>query len=82
MKSRLDADKKVIELLFEQADILTEEPIENGINLEKKVVLSMAIRLKAEEYMIKKIDNNEWVSKISGNQTGKLFGKFKNTVWI
>ncbi len=77
MKSRLDADKKVIELLFEQADILTEEPIENGINLEKKVVLSMAIRLKAEEYMIKKIDNNEWVSKISGNQTGKLFGKFK-----
>ena len=37
----------------------------------------MAIRLKAEEYMIKKIDNNEWVSKISGNQTGKLFGKFK-----
>ena len=31
MKSRLDADKKVIELLFEQADILTEEPLKMAL---------------------------------------------------
>ncbi|WP_298303754.1 AAA family ATPase [Flavobacterium sp.] len=53
---------------------LMENPIQNGINLEEKIVISLAIRLKAEKYMISKISDK---SEIKGNQTGILFERFK-----
>jgi hypothetical protein len=71
-------DKKIFELIIEVADTICEEVTELILSLENKVVLSIAIRLRAEEYMINKIDDLEFISTLNNNQTGKLFGEFKN----
>lgn len=54
---------------------LMSNPIQQGINLEEKIVISLAIRLKAESYILSQITDQ---SLISGNQTGVLFERFKN----
>jgi len=71
--SPIQRDKKVVDIIFEEAEncLLADE----GINLENKLVLSISIRLKAEQYMWSKITDK---TAISGSQTGKLFGRFKN----
>lgn len=70
-----NGDKKVIDLVFEIANDCST-PYESA-NLEKKIVLSIAIRLKAEKYMIKKINNTSKTDNINGNQTIKFFEIFK-----
>lgn len=47
------------------------------IELEHKVVLSIAIRLKAEKFMIKEINDDEFVNSIKKDQTYKLFKKYE-----
>ncbi|WP_263367956.1 ATP-binding protein [Edaphobacter bradus] len=47
-----------------------------GINFENKVVLSIAIRLAAEEYMTKKINDPPFVAGIGLKQTTALLKKF------
>lgn len=54
---------------------IVSNPIVQGINLEEKIVLSIAIRLKAEEYMFSKVSDKTPFNKY---QTGKLFERFKN----
>lgn len=49
----------------------------DGINLENKIVLSIAIRITAEEFMVKRINDASLVSSIESNQTPKLLKKFK-----
>jgi ABC-type dipeptide/oligopeptide/nickel transport system ATPase component len=49
-----------------------------GINLEQKIVLSIAIRLKAEEFMINKINDTNFCNQIKNNQTSKLLKEYKN----
>lgn len=53
---------------------LMNAPIPHGINLEEKIVISLAIRLKAEKYMLSKISD---ISEIKKDQTGELFERFK-----
>jgi len=53
---------------------LMNNPIPQGINLEEKIVISLTIRLKAENYILSKITDK---SEIRGNQTGILFERFK-----
>lgn len=70
--------KKVFELLFERADAacgLAEEQIE----LETKIVLAMAIRLKAESFMIGEINDQAFVDAIKSNQTFKLLQRLEHT---
>ena len=50
----------------------------NDINLENKIILAIAIRLKAEEYMINKINDIPWTNTIIGNQTRILFKKYSD----
>jgi len=67
-------DRKVFDLLFEraqQACALGEEQIE----LETKIVLAMAIRIKAEVFMIGAINDQAFVDAIKNNQTFKLLQK-------
>lgn len=69
--------EKYLSVLFAQAEAaknLTEEAIE----LESKIVLSIAIRLKAERYMIDQIDDENFVKQISKNQTFELAKRFKD----
>ena len=71
-----DEDTLVIHLILEAARHIDEDTDET-LELEKKIVLSIAIRLTAEQIMINRIDDNAWVGKISKNQTTKLINKFK-----
>lgn len=67
-----DTIKSILET---EADKIVSNPIVQGINLEEKIVLSIAIRLKAEEYMFSKVSDKTPFNKY---QTGKLFERFKS----
>lgn len=47
-----------------------------GINFENKIVLAIAIRLAAEQFMVAKINDPAFVAGIDSNQTPRLLGKF------
>jgi len=64
------------DLIFTTADAL---PAPVGLNLENKVVLAVAIRMRAEQYMVTKIANPAHWGSITSNQTPKLIQKFKET---
>jgi len=66
----------VLGMIYQSANKLENEVIER-VNLENKVVLSIAIRLKAEEYMINKINDPVVVRAIKKDQTMKLLKLFK-----
>jgi hypothetical protein len=51
--------------------------IGDGINFENKIVLSIAIRIAAEKFMVEKISDAKFVEGISANQTPTLLKKFK-----
>ncbi|HEX9804893.1 MAG TPA: hypothetical protein VGA67_04375 [Candidatus Dojkabacteria bacterium] len=68
-----DKDKLALDLIFELADACLGDG--DGINLENKIVLSMAIRLKGEQIMFSELSDK---SEEAGNQTGKLFQRYRN----
>jgi hypothetical protein len=65
-------------LVYETADLIEQENPINEILLENKITLSIAIRLKSEEYMINKIPNSSTLV-IDSNQTSELLKHFKAT---
>ncbi|MFA6660772.1 MAG: hypothetical protein WCS62_04110 [Bacilli bacterium] len=70
-------DKKVLDLIFETADeCLTAT---EGINLENKIVLSIAIRIKAEQFMKSKITDEQFLNDLNKvmNQTWNLLKKYE-----
>jgi hypothetical protein len=48
-----------------------------GVNFENKIVLSIAVRLKAERIMIDAINDPDFLQAIKRNQTSVLLRKFK-----
>ena len=70
-----DEKKPMIDIIRNEAALCTKAG--DGINFENKIVLSIAIRLGAEEYMIKLINNATFVASIDSNQTSKLLKKFR-----
>lgn len=70
-------DKYVMDLIFEVAEELCSELTEIGLNLENKIVLSIATRINAEVYMFSKINDPTFFLTLKRDQTGKLFGRFK-----
>ena len=66
--------QKVVDLIFEQADIAVS--VAEGINFENKIVLSMAIRLLAEKYMAEAIGDDTFLAGITQNQTHRLHKEF------
>lgn len=70
-----DPTKIVIDLIFETADKILTETSE-VIELENKIVLAIAIRLKAEKFMITKISDDVFWKAIPKNQTFVLYKKF------
>lgn len=69
-------DQGILDHIFTTADAC--EHVDEGINLEHKIVLSIAIRIWAERYMTAKIRGNEPDYDIAKEQTGDLFQKFKD----
>lgn len=68
-----DASKKVADLFIEAADALGST---DSLGLENKIVLSVAIRLTAEKFMIKEINDTTFVQALEGNQTRGLANKY------
>ena len=67
--------KSVVEMICDEvASCLTGA---DGINFENKIVLSIAIRLGAERFMVAKIADPPFVAAIDSNQTYKLLERFK-----
>ncbi|WP_462380029.1 hypothetical protein [Pseudomonas sp. Marseille-QA0892] len=66
-------------IILGEAETISLNPIQTGLNLEDKVVMSMAIRLAAEKYMLDRIrvelnDQNYWCNDHS--QFGKLLNQY------
>jgi hypothetical protein len=72
-----DQQRPVMEVIYEIADVIVQENDEQA-ELESKIILSMAIRLKAETFMIGKIADPQFVNSITKNQTLQLINKFRN----
>lgn len=70
----LGQNEKVYDLLMAEAEEIYNNHTEVSINLEEKIILSIATRIKAEEYMWSKVTDK---SDINSDQTGKLFNRFK-----
>ena len=69
-------EKVVVDLIFECADKITQDTTES-VNLENKIVLAIAIRLKTEEFLIRDINDPQKVKEIERNQTIELFNIYK-----
>ncbi len=69
-------ERPVKDVIYEVAEELSASNSESAV-LEEKIVLSIAIRLKAEEHMIIVIDDDEFVQGIQKNQTAELVDRFK-----
>ena len=71
----LNGANAVINTVLAEADNCLIAP--EGINFENKIVLSIAIRLTGEKFMVTKINNPIGVAAISSNQTHKLLSMYK-----
>jgi len=71
-----DPNEPVLKSVFRLADEISSEDA-SSVNLENKIVLAMAIRLKAEQYMLARIDEPETTGAITKAQTFELFRLYK-----
>ena len=67
--------EKIYKLIYDEADKILNNNKEE-VNIINKLILSMAIRLKSEKKMIKKLGDNFNEEDIKGNQTRRLFEKY------
>lgn len=70
-----NGDTPVVELIAQEAQECLNAP--EGINFANKVVLAIATRLLAEQFMVNKIKEAEFVASIRSNQTAQLLKKFQ-----
>lgn len=71
-----NGEKAVINIIEQEANNCLKDGT-NGVNFENKIVLSIAIRLFAEKYMVGKIGDPKFLASIDSNQTPILLAKFK-----
>lgn len=72
----IDLDKGVLDYIYETAN--ESENADDGVNLEHKIVLSMAIRIWAEKYIVGKLRGANCDYELPPkNQTGRLVEDFK-----
>ena len=69
-------EKSVKELIYEESNKIADAD-DMGTGLEQKIVLSIGIRLKSEEFLIAKINDPSFVNGLKKNQTAKLIRRFK-----
>jgi hypothetical protein len=70
-----DGTRAVIDIIRQEANECLK--VGEGINFENKIVLSIAIRIAAEQFMVDKINDTDFLESIDLNQTSKLLKKFK-----
>lgn len=67
--------RSVIDIIHAEAQSCMTAGV--GINFENKIVLAIAIRIGAEQFMVKKINDAAFVAAISSHQTQTLLVKFR-----
>ena len=73
-----DGDSTVMDSIFGTADAcVTDGDGTDGIHIENKIVLSIAIRLAAEKFMVNRIDDVPFLAEIRSNQTQKLLKRYE-----
>ncbi len=70
-----DKTSAMVDIIQHEADECLK--IEDGTSFENKIVLSIAIRIAAEKFMVEKICDDKFVDCIYANQTPTLLQKFK-----
>lgn len=70
-----EGGKSVVNIIHAEADKCLKA--RDGINFENKIVLSIAIRIAAEQFMVRKINDPAFVATIRKSQTRELFEKFQ-----
>ena len=76
METCYHSDELVLTKIGEMCDAIVAAPIDE-VSLLDKVILSMGIRLTTERFIIEKIQDQDFVNGLSGNQTSKLIRKFR-----
>ena len=71
----VDETQPVIALIKEEATKCLRAP--EGINFENKVVLSIATRLAAEQFMVGKLNGAAGIATIESNQTSRLLKEYR-----
>lgn len=71
----VDSTDYFLPKIFETCSIVVGEN-EEGMQLEKKIVLSIGIRLLAEKILISHINDEDFVKALRKNQTSKLIKKY------
>jgi hypothetical protein len=71
-----NAGRLVYELIEQCADDCLQAPA--GMNFENKIVLSIAVRMRAERFMVARINDAPAINAIQANQTYALFKMFKH----
>lgn len=68
-------DGTVLDLIYQEAEGCLQDA--DGANFENKIVLSVATRLRAEQYMLGRISDATLPGAIMGNQTTELLKRFR-----
>ena len=69
-------DENIIQLIFKTADIISNDQDVNEILLQNKIAIAIAIRLKAESYLISKLHDFD-INSITSNQTQELCKEYR-----
>ena len=69
-------DDRILSLIYQEADGCLQDA--DGANFENKIVLSIATRLRAEQYMLGRISDPTLPGAITGNQTTELLKRFRH----
>lgn len=73
-QSWADPNEPVLDMIYREADACLEA--DEGVNFANKIVLSMAIRLRSESYMLGRINDPATTDAITKNQNWELFKLF------
>lgn len=73
--SSQDGKTPVVQLIVQEAEACLSVP--EGTNFANKVVLAIATRLVAEQFMVNKINDAGFLTSISSNQTTQLIRRFR-----
>jgi hypothetical protein len=65
----------VVDSLFAEAKLCVVAS--DGVNFENKIVMSIAIRLMAEQFMIREISDEAFVASLESSQTHRLFERYR-----
>jgi len=76
-KASLLPNDKVYDIIVSKADEIMASQEDDSLDIKYKICLSLAIRLKAEEFMIGKIIDANFHANIFNKLTGKIVEKYR-----